>query len=231
MLYYLQCSNQWQSFQRFALKGSWETELRESYLKNMFYNHIFSTNSFALVTNINFIYDIASGSRVVDKANELAMFFRSPPPHLPPQPPHHILSQGIKIGKRQTLLRTKRHRHRHNHMLCFCSDKLFKVPHLFAHSENPALSFTFHLLWDTLSGALSIQLLRSESINRRWWSNPNREQRLNVFVARFARGGRYYSRAGDKWRMHYSEHTTTQTIFLHNQNSSSRNTRKLLLQF
>ena len=82
-----------------------------------------------------------------------------------------------------------------------------------------------------LSGVISVQLLRSESINRRWWSNPNRGQRLNVFVARFARGGRYYSRAGDKWRMHYSEHTTTQTIFLHNQNSSSRNTLKLPLQF
>ena len=116
-------------------------------------------------------------------------------------------------------------------MLCFCSDKWFKVAHLFAHSENLALSFTFHLLWDTLSGALSVQLLRTESINRRWWSNPNRGQRLNVFVARFARGGRYHSRAGDKWRMHYSEHTSTQTIFLHNQNSSSRNTHKLLLQF
>ena len=100
-------------------------------------------------------------------------------------------------------------------MLCFCSDKLFKVAHLFAHSENLVVAFNFHLLWDTLSGGLSVQLLRSESINRRWWSNPNRGQRLNVFVARFARGGRYYSRAGDKWRMHYSEHTTTQTIFLH----------------
>ena len=73
-------------------------------------------------------------------------------------------------------------------MPCFCSDNLFKVAHFFAHSENLALSFTFHLLWDTLSGALSVQLLRTESINRRWWSNPNRGQRLNVFVARFARG-------------------------------------------
>ena len=117
------------------------------------------------------------------------------------------------------------------YMLCFSSDKLFKVAHFFAHSENLALSFTFHLLWDTSSGALSVKLLRTESINRRWWSNPNRGQRLNVFVARFARGGRYYSRAGDKWRMHYSEHTNTQTIFLHNQNSSSRNTHQLVLQF
>ena len=109
-------------------------------------------------------------------------------------------------------------------MLCFCSDKLFKVAHLFAHSENLVVAFNFHLLWDTLSGGLSVQLLRSESINRRWWSNPNRGQRLNVFVARFARGGRYYSRAGDKWRMHYSEHTNTlfliysiKSILLHNQ--------------